>query len=419
MVSGPGRIMVKVVQIQFSIESGARSAIRLQHAFQNTGIPSHIISLQTSSHEIKNVSFLGKKQRLVSRLDEKMQTSVLKFNKKEYGLFSYPMLGTDISGLPEVGNADIIYLHWALGGFLNFNSFDKIAKLGKPVIIVLHDMWWISGGCHYSFTCEKYKHGCSNCQMFSGDHENDYSSKGFRKKMKFYSRYKNLFFVAPSRWIYNCAKEAFLTKDKPVFYIPNILDTKLFKPFEKKTAKQILGLDENKPVIAFGAVSVDSPYKGWKYLQEALTLLKQDIRYDGLQVLIFGSGANDRIAGSIPFNTKFMGYLKDEYSTMLVYNAADVFVVPSLADNQPTTVQESLCCGTPVVGFNVGGIPDMVTHKGNGYLANYRDSGDICTGIKYCLEQKMKGYMLPQFEPALLVQKHLELYDYIGKQTMN
>jgi glycosyltransferase involved in cell wall biosynthesis len=108
-----------------------------------------------------------------------------------------------------------------------------------------------------------------------------------------------------------------------------------------------------------------------------------------------------------------MGYLGDEYSTMIVYNAADVFIVPSLADNQPTTVQESLCCGTPVVGFDVGGIPDMINHKENGYLAKYKDAEDVCNGVKYCLQYSLKGYMLPDFAPEVTIKKHLELISSI------
>jgi glycosyltransferase involved in cell wall biosynthesis len=401
--------MIKVVQVQFSIESGARSAIRLQNAFMTEGISSNIVSLQVSPYQLKNVNYLGKKERLTSRLDEKIQRTLVKYNKKDFGLFSYPVLGSDISQHPQVQQADIIYLHWALGGFLNFRSYYKIAALGKPVVIVLHDMWSISGGCHYSFTCEKYMAGCNNCQMFPGITSNDYAAKGFKKKSAFYSRYKNLYFVAPSRWIYNCAKDAKLTREKPVFYIPNVIDTQLFKPFDKQTAKRILGLDDQKPVIAFGAVSVDSPYKGWKFLQEALEKLKSDEQFSDLQVLIFGSGANDSISDSIPFKTKFMGFLMDEYSTMLVYNAADVFIAPSLADVGPATVQESLCCGTPVVGFDIGGIPDMIRHKVNGYLAKYRDGEDICNGIKFCLGNSIKGYMLPGFTAKETVSKHLEL----------
>ncbi|MGG9964367.1 glycosyltransferase [Ferruginibacter sp. SUN106] len=410
--------MTKVVQIQYSMESAARSALRLQNAFVKNNVSSKIVSLEIGSASIPNVSYLGKKGRFISRLDQKIRKFFLKKMNKEFGLFSYPLLGSDVTHLPEIQEADIIYIHWVLNGFMNFKSFTKVAALGKPVIIVMHDMWNISGGCHYSFTCDKYKTGCHNCQMFMGNKENDLSVVEFKKKMKLYSGFSNLYFVSPSQWLYNCAKEALLTKNKPVFYIPNALDNTLFKPFDKVTAKQILNIDTNETVIAFGAVSVSSPYKGWPYLQKALEILKQDASYKNISVVIFGSGYSKEIADSIPFKIKFMGYLGDEYSTMLVYNAADVFIVPSMADNQPTTVQESLCCGTPVVGFNVGGIPDMIRHKENGYLAKYKDSADIADGVKYCLQNKLRGYMLPDFEPAVIMKKHSELFDYI-KQNNN
>jgi glycosyltransferase involved in cell wall biosynthesis len=409
--------MTRIVQIQFSPESGARSALRLQNAVVKAGIQSTIVSLQSGSANITNVRYLGKRQRLTSRIDAKIQTWLLKKSNKEFGLFSYPVLGTDISQMQALKEADIIYIHWALYGFLNFNSLHKIAQLNKPVVIVMHDMWNISGGCHYSFTCDKYKTGCHNCQMFPGNNENDLSVKGFKAKLKLYARYNNFYFVSPSKWLYNCAKEALLTKDKPIFYIPNVLDNTLFKPFNKTIAKQILNIDTSQTVIAFGAVSVSSPYKGWPYLQKALQLLQQDDAYKNILVLIFGSGHNKEVADSIPFKTKFMGFLGDEYSTMLVYNAADVFIVPSLADNQPTTVQESLCCGTPVVGFNIGGIPDMISHKENGYLAKYKDATDVCNGVKYCLQNKLKGYMLPSFEPEVTIKKHLELFDFIKQNN--
>jgi glycosyltransferase involved in cell wall biosynthesis len=403
----------KIVQIQFSTESGARSALRLQNAFVKFNITSSIVSLQLGAADLSNTTYLDKKQRLISRIDAKIQSYLLKKGKKEFGLFSYPVLGTDISQMPQLKEADIIYIHWALYGFLNFNSLHAIAKLNKPVVIVMHDMWNITGGCHYSFTCDKYITGCSNCQVFPGNKINDLSAIEFKKKIRLYSSYNNFYFVSPSMWLYNCAKEALLTKEKPVFYIPNVLDNTLFKPFDKQVAKKILNIGNAETVIAFGAVSVSSPYKGWPYLQKALQLLWQDEAYKDIVVLIFGSGQNKEIADSIPFKTKFMGFLGDEYSTMLVYNAADVFIVPSLADNQPTTVQESLACGTPVVGFNVGGIPDMIRHKENGYLAKYKDAEDVCNGVKFCLENNMKGYMLPSFEPAATIKKHMELFEYI------
>lgn len=406
--------MTKVVHIQYSIDSAGRAAIRLQHAFNNVDVESCIVSLQHSMYGNNNIKYLGPNARLISRVEDKIQAYLTKKCNKQLGTFSYPVLGTNVTKLDEVKNADIIYIHWALKGLLNFKSVKQIAGLNKPVIVFLHDMWNITGGCHHSFTCEKYKtEGCNDCPMFPTTKRNDLSAKEFRKKIKLYSKYNNLYFVSPSKWLYNCAKESLLTKNKPVFYIPNLIDNIIFKPADKTVSRQILNLDVNETIIAFGAVSVNSPYKGWAYLQKALELLKQDDSIKNISVLIFGSGYDKGIAESIPFKTKFMGYLQDEYSTALVYNAADVFIVPSLADNLPTTVQESLSCGTPVVGFEVGGIPDMISHKKNGYLARYKDAGDIAEGIKFCINNRIKGYRLPDFEPSVIVQKHLELFEQI------
>jgi glycosyltransferase involved in cell wall biosynthesis len=239
----------------------------------------------------------------------------------------------------------------------------------------------------------------------------DWATREFKNKLKFYSKYNNLNFVSPSKWLYNCAKQSMLTKDKPVYYIPNIIDKKIFKPFDKNTARHILNLDVNETILLFGAASIESPYKGWMYLQKALEILHLSQSTRKISILLFGSGYNKKIADAIPFKTRFMGFLRDEYSTALVYNAADVFITPSLADNQPTTVMESMCCGTPVVGFEVGGIPDMINHKENGYLAKYKDSEDIVNGIKFCLENNIRGKILPSFEKHTIIRKHIELID--------
>ena len=406
--------MTKVVHIQYSMESAGRAALRLQKAFATVNVQSGIVSLQHSVQGGSGVRYLGTGARLISKIEDKIQAYLTRKSIKQLGSFSYPVLGNNIAKLKEIKNADIIYIHWALKGLLNFRSVEQIARLNKPVIIFLHDMWNITGGCHHSFTCEKYKtEGCNDCPMFPANKKNDLSAKEFRKKLKLYSKYNNLYFVSPSKWLYSCAKESLLTKDKPVFYIPNILDNTLFKPMDKTVAKQILNIDTGETVIAFGAITVNSPYKGWTYLQKALELLKQDNTVKNISVLIFGSAYNKEIADAIPFKTKFMGYLLDEYSASLVYNAADVFIAPSLAEAFGYVVMEALSCGTPVVGFNVGGIPDMISHKENGYLAKYKDAADVSEGIKFCLQSKIKGYLLPEIDPAVTIKKHLELFDQV------
>ncbi len=405
--------MIRIVQLQIFTESSGRAALRLHKAFLCRGIDSNIITLRSALNDDEKVKQKPRRINLGKRLDDKIKAYLNRNNIKKFGSFSYPVFGTNVSKMEDVKNADFIYVHWVLGGFMNLSNIEQLAILGKPVLFFMHDMWTITGGCHHSFSCEKYKSQCYNCQIFPGDKKNDLSAKEFKIKSRLYSKYNNLYFISPSKWLFDCAKQSALTKDKPIFHIPNILDNNFFKPFDKKTAKQILNLTPDEIVIAFGAVSFVSPYKGWDYMLQALKILSLEKKYENISILIFGSGYNKEIADEIPFKTKFTGHLGDEYSTVLVYNAADVFIAPSLADNLPTTVLESLSCGTPVVGFEVGGIPDIIKHKENGYLAKYKDANDIAEGIKFCLNNKIEGYTLPEFEPNSIIEKHLQLFDYI------
>ena len=394
------------------MKSGGSSVIRLHRAFQKAGMDSGTLTCMMDKLVEPEIAYMPKKSRIIAWFDGKLRGFINRNNRREFGPFSYPVLGSDVSRIKEIKNADIIYLHWVLGGFLNLSSMEKLMQLNKPVVIVMHDMWAITGGCHHSFTCAKYISGCGNCPILPGQKEKDLSFREFNKKLKLYSKYENLFFVSPSRWLFDCAKKSMLTRDKPVFCIPNALDGTSYKPFEKSVAKRILNIDPEETIIAFGAVAIDSPYKGLSFLLEALQLLhKQDLKKTS--VLIFGSNYNKKIADAIPFKTRFMGHLTDDYAMVLMYNSADVLVVPSLADNLPTVVMEALSCGTPVVGFHVGGIPDLIDHLKNGYLARYKDAGDIAQGILYCIENKIMGKRLPEFEEDQVVRKHVELMNFV------
>lgn len=402
---------LNVVHLQY-ITTQASPGNRLHKAFKNKGTDSSLISLY-SDFTSENIFALGKKAKYTSILNNEMESFLKRGMTNNYGIFSYPVLGSDISAIEEVQKADVIYLHWFLFGFLSFKNIEQLMNLNKPIVFFLHDMWIFTGGCHYSFDCDKFTNHCNNCQFFPKEKEKDLSYKEFEKKRKLFSKYDNLHYVSPSKWLYECTKKATLTKDKPLFHIPNVLDKNMFKPFDKKVAKEILNIDVQETVIAFGAISVDSPYKGWAYLQEALQLLSEDDKYMNITVLIFGSGYNKEIAERIPFKIKFVGFLSSEYATNVMYNAADLFVAPSLADNLPYTIMESEYCGTPVVAFNTGGIPDLIKHKANGYLANYKDSQDLAEGIKYCIDNKLRGYALPAFNEESIMKKHLDLIDQI------
>jgi glycosyltransferase involved in cell wall biosynthesis len=234
----------------------------------------------------------------------------------------------------------------------------------------------------------------------------------FDRKKKLYAENDNLYFVSPSRWLCNCARESKLTKEKPVYYIPNAFNDKNFQPVDKEDVRNVLNLEKDQIIIAFGAVRVDGPYKGWKELHQSLEILHGRLDFNKVTVLVFGSNIDNKILEGIPFRTKFMGFLKDEYSMSLIYNASDVLIAPSLAETFGYVVMESLSCGTPVVAFNVGGIPDLIKHKSNGYLAMYQDPADIAKCVIYCLENKIKGYLLPEFREPV-ISKHMELLNAV------
>lgn len=405
--------MIKVVHLQTHLPSSGNAAFRLHQALNQNGVYSRMLSLTSDVAPNANLNHLNLKATIVARLNSKFHNRHNENVIEKFGLFSYPVLGTDISNHQFVREADVIYIHWVLAGFLNFSGLEKLMKLGKPIIFFMHDMWTITGGCHHSFTCSKYTATCSNCQMFENAKTNGLPEKGLQKKVRLYYKYNNLNFVSPSQWLYELAKKSVLTKDKPLFHIPNLVDSTIFKPADRETVRQILNLPNAVTLIGFGAISPKSPYKGWSYLKEALQIVAEK-GTDDVGIVIFGSDYDQEIEKALPFKCYFVGRLRDEYSAALVYNAVDLFVAPSLAETFGLVILESLRCGTPVVAFRTGGIPELIRHKKNGYLAKYKDSLDLAEGILFCLNMLSSVEALPEFDTEAIVKQHLALYKQIA-----
>ena len=245
---------------------------------------------------------------------------------------------------------------------LSTKEVENILKLGKPTRWYMHDMNPITGGCHYSMECVKYMQHCQNCPMIQRKLLNiDLAKIQFDKRLKLWSKYKNLEAYTPSNWLAKCVSNSNLWKGHKITVYPNVIDTQKFHPVNKSAAKDLLGIGGTKKLILFGAADVNSPYKGWEYMRQAINKLEPE-RYEAL---IFGE-EKQKIRKDIAIKCHFVGHLADEYSLILVYNAADVFVSASLADNYPNVIMEAMACGLPCVGFNIGGIPDQIKHKKNG-----------------------------------------------------
>ena len=291
--------------------------------------------------------------------------------------------GSDITRLREFQDADIIHLHWINQGMLSLGGIRKILQSGKPVIWTMHDIWPATAICHLTLDCRAFTSECRNCRLLpGGGSSHDLAASVWRKKQQMVAD-ENIYYVACSRWLESEAKKSALLKGQKITSIPNPIDTHIYKKGNKQEARQRLGLPLDRKLILFASQRVTNENKGMGYLIEACRQLA-DIPQLGLVIL---GGHAEEVVPQLPLEAWPLGYVNDEQRVVDAYNAADVFVLPSLSENLPNTIMEAMACGVPCVGFKVGGIPEEIDHRRNGYVAEYRQAEDLARGIRWILTE--------------------------------
>ena len=295
--------------------------------------------------------------------------------------------GTDITSLPEFKEADVIHLHWINQGMLSLKDIRRILEK-KPVVWTMHDMWPATGICHLTKDCRNFMTQCSHCNYLPGQgSDHDLSARIWKRKEKMLDG-KRITLVACSEWLAEEARKSALLKNQRVVSIPNPIDSQLFYPQDKRAARKTLGLPEEGKIILFVSQRVTNPNKGIDYLVEAIQQLAtaDPTMREHVSVAILGGHAEE-VVSQLALPAYPLGYVSDPHRIAQVYNAADVFVIPSLSENLPNTIMEAMACGVPCVGFRVGGIPEMIDHQMNGYVANVRQADDFAQGIRYVLNE--------------------------------
>lgn len=315
------------------------------------------------------------------------------FSRKTLFTVSTASDGLDLASHPAVQEADIIHLHWINQGFVSLKGLQQILSLGKPVVWTMHDMWATTGICHHARTCTQYTHSCGQCMFLNSTREHDLSQRTFLNKQKVYST-APIHFVTCSAWLRSLAeKSALLKPTDTVRNIPNPIDIEFFKPEDKTTARQVLGLPKDKKLILFGAVNAADKRKGIDYFIETLHILYnryEELR-DKIELIVFGSTAQMNL-DALPFRCTSLGYINNPDTMRHIYCAADTYVTPSLEENLPNTIMEAMACATPCVGFEIGGIPEMIDPR-NGYIARYKDATDMAHGIVSVLDSNNHASM--------------------------
>lgn len=414
---------MKVLIVNTSERTGgaAVAANRLMKALNNHGVKARML---VRDKETDTLTVIGLSPSVWLRWSFLWERFVifcrLHFQRKHLFEIDIANVGTDITRLREFQEADIIHLHWINQGMLSLSGIRKILDSGKPVVWTMHDIWPATGICHYTRGCGYFKQRCNQCPLLpGGGGKNDLSAKVWSRKQAMLDNH-TVSYVACSKWLGGEAQKSRLLEGQKVVTIPNPIDTHIYHPKDKQEAKRRIGVPEDRRIILFVSQRVTDRRKGMGFFMEAVghlaTQYPEMVQNTGIAIL---GGHAEEVVDSIPIPAYPLGYVSDEQRIIDVYNAADVFVLPSLEDNLPNTIMEAMACGVPCVGFRVGGIPEMIDHLQNGYVARMRDAADLATGIHWVLFETGYADLVSQcqhkvatnYSQQSVAVKYIEVYN--------
>ncbi len=380
---------MKILQICTCDYGGAgKAALRTHLGLKSLGASSKMLVLYKRSFDpdvIKLIENDTPLRKLLIKVRRRLfpwkYNNYIKTNAKAIDIFTNPNSPYDITNHPLVKEADIINLRW-IAELVDYQKF--FSSVQKPLIWRLSDMNSFTGGCHYSNGCTKYKTGCGSCPQLSSNNSDDISRKTFKIKEATYKKH-NIHIVSPSKWLADLVTESLLFKNYPISVIPSGISTDIFIKQDKKLSRDKLNLPQGKTIILFGA-AYKTKRKGLKYLVEALKLLKKKPSSSNIALAIFGPPHSQKIISKeTNFDVYSLGYINDETLLSHAYSAADIFVIPSLEEAFGQVCLEAMACGTPVIGFNTGGILDMITPHKTGLLAEVKNTQDLASKIEYMM----------------------------------
>lgn len=373
---------MKIVHLMTSTGGGAgRAGLNLHNGLREAGVDSRVV-VATSGEGGEGVTVFDPPGGIVPVVARAVRRAVHRAEFRPYrrhlraggGMrwerFSGIRTGWGESVARAVAGADIVHLHW-ISDFVDPAGFFPSLPAHARVVWTLHDMWPFTGGCHFSAGCERFRVACGACPQWGSVKARDFSSRAWEVRKRAYGSIPAgaLRLVAPSRWMADRARESSLLGGRETVVVANGIDLGSFRQVDRAVARRKLGLDEREFVALFLADSGGNRRKGLPVLEDALRGIE---RRDGRTLLVAGEFKSIAVDG---WKVLPLGYVRGAGELSTVYSAADVFVHPALEDNLPSTVLESLACGTPVAGFRAGGIPEIIDNGEIGALCEPSAAG--------------------------------------------
>lgn len=385
---------MKVVQLGvFDGGNGAAiAAYRLHRGLLQLGHDSRMFVRWTTTND-PGVTTFSPPRDLSSRVRRRLRSVPIAMSRARYRNSrpaGYEFFSDDRSPygsdlLAHIPPCDVINIQ-SMFGFVDFRAFFVAVPQRTPVVRTLHDMSFFTGGCHHDAGCGKYNKGCGACPQLGSHNSHDLSHQIWERKYSAFSGVepRRLHLVTPSRWLANEAKCSTLLQRFPVTVIPNGVNMEDFRPRDQGFAREILRIPQDARVVLFVAEPLSRPGKGFSLLIQALN---EGDRASNLLLVSVGRG-QPPVDVKVPYLN--LGHIRDDRVCSLAYSAADIFAIPSLQDNLPNTVLEAMACGTPVIGFAVGGIVDMVRPGITGSLVPPQDVAALRAAICELLQDPVK-----------------------------
>ena len=394
-----------------------KGAYNLHSILKKKGVNSCFFSpkkIDSNSYELKKYKLKYILYKFFYYLEKIIKNLYL---KRKSTSFTSAFFGINLTDTYEYKNADIIHLHW-LGK--TFISLDFFIKCKKPIVFSLRDMWFFTGGCHYTLGCQKFKKVCNKCPQLGSNFRYDLSYKSHQRKKFFFNKQINI--IAVSKWIQKKFKDSSIGKKKfKIKIIENIANIKNFYPEKKNDLyKRVKSRFKNKKIIIYGATNISAKYKGFNHFVEIIK--KLDKKKYG--ILIFGNFWENERIDQVGLDYIHFGYVNSEKFLRQIYNCGDIFVTTATQDAFPKMFVESMLCSIPVICFANTSISDYLTHKKNSYISNYLNYSDFANGINWIsfnqnikkIKANARKSAMKHFNDNKLAKKHIELYEEILKK---
>jgi glycosyltransferase involved in cell wall biosynthesis len=405
-------------------DGASRAAYRLHSGLIGEGIDSSMLVLYRDVDDPK-VRMFSPAQDLPSSLRRRIRYEII---SKEFARYSHSrptnssffkddrsIYGHEV--MRQMPPADLINLH-AISEFIDYESFLYKASRSAPLVWLLHDMQPFTGGCQYDMGCDRFLNGCGQCPQLGSSDGTDLSQRIWKRKEKTYNRIhpNRMHIVTPCRWLEGEVRRSKLLADFPITVIPLGLDTNLFAPRDRSFARSLLEIAQDAVVVLFIATYNDYWVKGYDLLVAAINEIAE---IPNLLLVSVGQRPS-MISGTV--KQLNLGMVADDKFLSLIYSSADVLVAPSRYENFGQTMLESIACGTPVVGFDVGGNSEIIRPELTGLLAPKDDVGALSQAIRRVLgdnqaradmQQNCRRIALEEYSLPVLATNYIALYEGI------